>query len=231
MKKILVIFSFLLTNFISAHTCANETVKCPIDGHKVTFCVTMSMSTHGSYKDFQKVGAIGTYYEELINTCPKCSFSGYLSDFKEKYTREQKFLLKNYLSTIKNSKKDEVEQCIIAAEIKELLKKQNKEIGFVYLTGSYFLRTDMSKNELRINLQEKVRSNLVQALANREYELSSIASMDYLIAEMNRRTNKFQDAIKYYDLAINNKDKQDWVEEVAKEQKELAEKQDPNNDL
>lgn len=230
MKKILLIFSILISTLVFAHTCENETVKCPIDGQKVNFCVTMSMTTHGSYRDFQKIGAIGSYYEELINTCPKCLFSGYISDFQENYTKEQISILKNYLSSIKKSKKNEVEQCVIAAEIKEILKKKNKEIGFVYLTASYFLRNDQSNDELRINLQEKVKYNLIKALDNKEYESNYIANIDYLIAEMNRRTKNFQEAIKYYDLAINNKEKQDWVEEVAKEQKLLAEKQDSNND-
>lgn len=231
MKKLLLIFSILLGTLVFAHTCENETVKCPIDGHKVNFCVTMSMTTNGSYKDFQKVGAIGSYYEELVNTCSKCFFSGYILDFKEKYTKEQKSLITNYLSSLNKNKKSETEQCIIAAEIKEILKKKHEEIGFVYLNATYFLRNDEANNELRINLQEKVKNNLIKALENKEYESEYVASIDYLIAEMNRRTKKFQDAIKHYDLAINNKDKQDWVEEVAKEQKLLAEKQDSNNDI
>jgi hypothetical protein len=77
-KNILIIVALITQHFVSAHTCANETVKCPIDGKKVTFCVTMSMTTFGTYKDFQQHGAVGNHYEELINTCPKCHFSGYI---------------------------------------------------------------------------------------------------------------------------------------------------------
>lgn len=231
MKKILILFLLVPLNFLYAHTCENETVKCPIDGHKVSFCVTMSMTTSGSYKDFQKIGAIGSYYEELINTCSKCYFSGYMSDFKEKYSKEEKIKIKNYLSLIKNSKKNEYEQCVIASEIKEILNKKYKEIGFCYLTATYFLRNDLQNESVRLNLQEKVKNNLILAIDNKEYEQNSVANIEYLIAEMNRRTKKFQEAIKYYDLAIHNNNKQDWVEAVAKEQKLLAEKQDANNDL
>lgn len=231
MKKTLILFFALTFNLIFAHTCENESVKCPIDGHKVDFCVTMSMTTSSSYKDFQKIGAIGKYYEELINTCSKCHFSGYISDFKEEYSKEEEIKIKDYLSKINKSKKAEFEQCIIAAEIKEILKKNYKEIAFVYLNSTYFLRNDLQKNEVRINLQKKVKDNLITALDNKEYDVKSMANIEYLIAEMNRRTNNFPEAMKYYDLALNNKDKQDWIEEVAKEQKALAEKQDSNNDM
>lgn len=79
---------FLLVVILSGktgmtHTCSPDTVKCPVDGIKVAFCVTMSMTTFGSYYDFQKKGAIGNHYEELINSCSDCHFSGYLDDFKK----------------------------------------------------------------------------------------------------------------------------------------------------
>jgi len=58
-----------------------------------------------------------------------------------------------------------------------------------------------------------------------------IANINYLIAEMERRIGNFDEAIKYYDLAINDPNKKDWVESVAKEQKELALKKDDNNKI
>jgi len=100
MKKIflfLLIFT-LAQNFAKAHTCENETVKCPIDGNKVTFCVTMSMTTFGSYKDFQKQGAIGNHYEELINSCSKCHYSGYIDDFKLKFNKDEIDRIKSVLN-------------------------------------------------------------------------------------------------------------------------------------
>jgi hypothetical protein len=48
---------------------------------------------------------------------------------------------------------------------------------------------------------------------------------------MERRIGNFDEAIKYYDLAINDPNKKDWVESVAKEQKELALKKDDNNKI
>jgi len=232
MKKIILIVFVILIgqNFANAHTCENETVKCPIDGKDVTFCVTMSMTTFGSFKDFQKRGAIGEHYEELINTCPKCHFSGYIDDFKEKISEEDKIKIKEYLTKFDNIKIDDARQCLIAGEIMELQKKSKNEIAFCYVTGSYLLREKDKQIEFRKELQSKAKDNLISALDKNEYEDKTVvANINYLVAEMERRIGNFDEAIKYYDLAINDPNKKDWVEEVAKEQKELAIKKDENN--
>lgn len=232
-KLILIVLSLLIgQNFANAHTCDNETVKCPIDGKDVTFCVTMSMTTFGSFKDFQQQGAIGEHYEELINTCPKCHFSGYIDDFKEKISEEDKIKIKQYLTKFDKIKIDDAKQCLIAGEIKELQKKSNKEIAFCYVTGSYLLRENSKQIEFRKELQSKAKDYLISALDKNEYEDKTvIANINYLIAEMERRIGNFEEAIKYYDLAINDQNKKDWVDEVAKEQKELAIKNDENNKI
>lgn len=73
---------------------------------------------------------------------------------------------------------------------------------------------------------------MISALDKNEYEDKSvIANINYLVAEMERRIGNFDGAIKYYDVAIKDSNKQDWVEEVAKEQKELAVKKDENNTI
>ena len=73
---------------------------------------------------------------------------------------------------------------------------------------------------------------MISALDKNEYEDKSvIANINYLIAEMERRIGNFDEAIKHYDLAINDSNKKDWVEKVAKEQKELAVKKDENNKI
>ena len=234
MKKIILIaYLFLICpNFANAHTCENETVKCPIDGKKVTFCVTMSMTTFGSFKDFQKQGAIGNHYEELINSCSKCHFSGYIDDFKVKLNEEEKIKIKNCLMKFNDANIDDAKQCLIAAEIKELQNKTKKEIAFCYITASYLLRENDKETEFRKELQTKAKINLISAIEKNEYEDKTIvANINYLIAEMERRTGNFDDALKYYDLAINDINKKDWVEEVAKEQRELAVKKDDNNKI
>lgn len=235
MKKLILIPIFLLigTSLTHAHTCDKQSVKCPIDGKKVNFCVTMSMTTFGTLKDFQEQGAIGSHYEELINCCSNCHFSGYMDDFTVSYTQEEKDKIKQYLTRFDGQDINDARQCLIAAEIKDLLKKASKkEIGFCYVIGSYLLRFDDGQTQFRKELQLKAKDNLIVALATNEYtDLTVIANINYLIGEMNRRTGNFDEAVKYYDLAINDPNKKDWVEEVAKEQKELALKKDDNNKI
>ncbi|MBK7985831.1 MAG: DUF2225 domain-containing protein [Ignavibacteria bacterium] len=234
MKKIFLtsILSLICQYFANAHTCANEIVKCPIDGKEVTFCVTMSMTTFGSFKDFQKQGAIGSHYEELINNCPKCRFSGYINDFKVEFNEAEKNKIKEYLTKFDNVIIDDAKQCLIAAEIKELQKKTKKEIAFCYVTGSYLLRENDDEVVFRKELQSKAKENLISAIENNEYEDKTVvANINYLIGEMARRIGSFDEAVKYYDLAINDKNKKDWVEKVAKQQKELAIQKDENNKI
>ncbi|MTH14508.1 DUF2225 domain-containing protein [Flavobacterium sp. LC2016-01] len=233
MKKIYFAFLFLFTiNLANAHTCENETVNCPLDNAKVDFCVTMSMTTFGSLKDFQKQGAIGSFYEELINSCPKCHFSGYIDDFKAKYSDEEKAKIKTFLQQYEQTKMTDIMQCKVAGDLKEFLSAPNAKIAHCYLVGSYLARDKGKFIDLRKELQVKTKTFLVLALEKNEYEdKTSIANIDYLIAEMCRRTANFDDAIKYYDLALNDPNKQEWIDEVAKMQKDLALKKDDNNTL
>lgn len=234
MKKFILISIVLLMgqNFAIAHTCEKQTVKCPIDGNKVTFCVTMSMTTFGSYTDFQDKGAVGSHYEELINTCSKCHFSGYLNDFEIILSSEDKIKLKEFLKKFDNVKMNEAKQCLIAAEIKSFQNKEFREIAFCYLTGSYLIRENAKEVEFRKELQTKAKDNLITALEKNEYkDITVIANINYLIGEMQRRTGNFDQAIKYYDLAISDLNKKDWIEEVALGQRELAKNKDDNNKI
>lgn len=230
-NKNLLLLLLFITNLISAHTCENETVHCPIDNAKVDFCVTMSMTTFGSLKDYQKQGAIGSYYEESINSCPKCHFSGYIDDFKKVLSEEDKTKIKQFLLQYKDVKMFDAMECKIAGDIKEFQLNPNKEIANCYLIGSYLSKNKDKFVDLRKELQIKTKSFLILALEKNEYEDKSIANIYYLIAEMDRRTGNFDEAIKYYDLAINDPNKQDWIDEVGKIQKDLALKKDENNKI
>jgi len=220
------------SNTANAHTCSTEKVKCPIDGKTVEFCVTMSMTTFGSFYDFQKKGAIGNHYEELINSCPKCHFSGYLSDFKKNYTKDERNKIKNFLIKYKEWEINDVTECQIAAEIKGFKNQKNDDIANCYLIGSYLIRTDTTKIILREKFQIKTEKYLILAIKNNEYEdISVIATINYLIAEMNRRTRNFDKAILHYEKAINDPNKKDWVEKVATKQKKIALKKDDDNSI
>lgn len=234
MRKQLIpfLFTLLLAHGVYAHTGYPKDVKCPLDGQKFTIMVTASYTTFGSYKDFQKTGAIGDLYESMINSCPKCHFSGYEDDLETKYNKSQKEDIYKILEPYADMKMNDWIECEIAAKIYQYLNKKNDAIASIYLVGSYFLRTDGLQIDKRKELQNNCISYLIKALDAKEYEKKeSYASIYYLVAELYRRVGNFDEAIKYFDLAINDKDKADWVLEVAKEQKALAEKKDDDNTI
>lgn len=233
MNKYFMIFGLLLSlnNSIFGHTGYPDTLKCPVCGDKVVFNITMSMSTFGGYLDFQKQGAIGYYYEEIINSCHTCYFSGYRSDFDTTFSDAYIDSVNKVTEKYKGKTIDDVLECEVAAEIKMLRKYKYDQIASIYLVASYFLRNDSMQTEKRKKLQIKTAEFLIKALENNEYKVDAKATINYLIAEMYRRTGAFDKAVLYYDLAVKDKNKQDWIEELAKKQKELAKKEDENNDI
>ena len=115
----------IFSSNLFAHTCNTNTVKCTIDNTTVEFCVTASMYINGSLFDFEKQGAIGSYYSEWINMNNTCYFSGYISDFEKKYKKDHKNKISNFLKTLsKVNLKNEVSQCTVSAKIKELLNEK-----------------------------------------------------------------------------------------------------------
>ncbi len=219
-------------NPVNAYTCSTKKVKCPVDHATVEFCVTMSMTTFGSYYDFQKKGAIGAHYEQLINSCPKCHYSGYLADFDTVFSEQRRGEILEFLSKYDGLNIDNFLECKIAGTLKNFMGKGSEEIANCFLVGSYLLRSDTSKVKLRKEYQLMVSKYLLKAIENHEIKDSSaFASVYYLIAEMYRRTAKFARATIYYDKAINDPNKQEWVMAVATRQKELAMARDDDNEI
>lgn len=231
-QKILIIGLLLLLKLpVSGHTGHADTIVCPVCGDSVVFYLTMSMTTFGGYLDFQKKGAIGYYYEEMINACPNCYYSGFYNDFDTIFTQVWKDSIKMVTSKYKGKELDNTLECEIAAEIKLLSSHKNDNIAWIYLIGTYFLRTDNNQIERRITIQRKTIEYLLKGIDAEEYDKEELATVDYLIAEMYRRIGEFEKAIEYYDLAIQNKKIKDWVKDFAKQQKKLAEKGDDNNNI
>jgi len=229
---LLLISVFPMLNVL-AHTCHPEKIKCPIDGNKVEFCVTMSMSVFGNTMDFQKQGAIGSYYEESINSCKKCNFSGYYEDFEKEYTTEEKQSIINVISKYKGKKLNEYQECNVAAEIKIALNETNNEIANCYLVGSYMARDYNADENERYHFQEKAIQYFEKGIDKNEFkeDLNYEATINYLIGELYRRIGKFSEAIKYFDLAITAQNKEDWLEEITLKQKEMALSNDSNNKI
>lgn len=234
MKSFLVTLICTLNSLSSnAHTSYPTMVECPVCKDSVKFHVTMSRTTFGSYYDFQDKGAIGDYYEQLINGCDVCYYSGYRGDFDTTFAESYIDSIKTVTSKYMDQKLDDALEHVIAAEIKMLRPYDNDHIANIYLIGSYFLRNAKKEKqeERRKELQLETIRFLKKAIDEDEYEKDVVATIHYLVAEMHRRRGEFDEAIEYYDLAINDKNKQDWVEEVAKEQKKLAEEKNDDNSI
>lgn len=223
------------------HTGYADTVKCPMCSSAVVFHKTMSMTTFGSYMDFQKRGAIGHYYEEMINSCYECKFSGFYSDFNKTYS--DTFIRTTNMITEKffGLNLDDAFECEIAAEIKIMNHYPNDQIANAYLISTYLLRTDSLQTDRRKRLQNKTAEFLLKALEVQEYEKEELPSVYYLIGEMYRRTGNFEKAILYFDLALTDEEnhkkkkrkKNDSysIKSAAVKQKQLAILNDSNNQV
>jgi tetratricopeptide (TPR) repeat protein len=236
MKSNIAIFFFikvvLLSNLLFGHTSAPVKIKCPIDGEKFTIMVTMSYTTFNTMKDFQKQGAIGDLYESMINSCPKCHYCGYKSDFDTTFNKPTKEEILHILEPFKDIKLNDVLENEIAAKIHLYFKDKNDAIANIYLVASYFLKYDSTQTAKRKELQEECINYLIKAIDNKEYEKKeTYATINYLIGELYRRIDNFQNAIKYFDLALNDENKKDWLQEVTKKQKEMAVAKDDKNDI
>lgn len=232
LKLTFLIFGLVCSTLLYGHTSYPVKVKCPIDGKKFTIYVTGSYTTFNTLKDFQKQGAIGDLYESMVNSCPKCHYSGYQDDFDTTYTKTTKQDILKILAPYKKSKMTDVLENEIAVKINQYFKRGNDIIANLYLIASYFLKGDSSQTAKRKELQLNATTYFVQAIENKEYdEEATYVTINYLVGELYRRIGDFDNAIKYYDLAINNEKKKDWLLEVATKQKELALKKDDDNSI
>lgn len=231
-KRILTLMLFLTTKMIFAHDCHPQLVNCPIDNTEIKFCVYGGAAAYGTLADFQLQIDLYDFYEQQIKSCPKCHYSGYLADFTIKYSDKEKDELIRFLSKYDGVEIDDVKECQIAGELKEFQKENNDKIGNCFLVGSYILKKKPARTETRKELQNKARQYFMKAIANKEYtNPSEIASINYLIAELYRRTADFKNAIKYYNIVVKSPKKSPWIEEMVIIQKELAVKKNEINTI
>lgn len=231
MKKIILFLAFFLTTkLLFAHDCLPQLVKCPIDNTELKFCVYGASAGFGIFTDFQLKVDIDDYYEEQIKSCPKCHFTGFLDDFKIEYSEKEKSEIKGFLAMYNGVNIDDAKECQIAGELKTFLKESNDKIANCFLVGSYVLKMKPKRIEYRKEMQSKAGYFFMKAIAAKEYKNpNELVSINYLIAEMYRRTADFKNAIKYYDKVIKNPKKSPWIEEMVTIQKDLAVKKNDSN--
>jgi hypothetical protein len=231
MKKTILLAAFLLTSkLLFAHDCHPQMVNCPIDNTELKFCVYGGSPAYGILADFQQQMDADNYYEEQIKSCPKCHFSGYLADFKVPYNDMEKSKIKGFLSKYIGINIDDAKECQIAGELKEFRKESNDKIGNCFLVGSYILKMKPKRVEYRKEFQNKARHFFIKALAAKEYKNpNELTSINYLIAEMYRRTSDFKNAIKFYDIVVKSPKKSPWIDEMVTIQREIAVKKNDIN--
>jgi tetratricopeptide (TPR) repeat protein len=231
-RIVIVLITILISNVTYGHTSYPDTVKCPIDGQEFVIYVTMSYTTFNTLKDFQKQGAIGDLYESYVNSCPKCHYSGYQKDIDTTFDEKTKQDILKILEPFKNDTMNDVLENEIAVKIHLYFNRDNSEISNLYLVASYFLKGDTLQVSKRKELQQNCINYLMLAIKKNEYpNKETYATINYLIGELYRRVGDFDNAIKFYELALNDRNKLKWLKEIVIDQKKLAEKKDDDNSI
>lgn len=222
--------TFFLPN-VEAYSESVIKVNCPVCGEKVTIFKWRSMTVSGQYLDFQwKVN--GPYYEQLFGSCPVCHFAGFTFDLSQQVSEHIKEKVLKELKPISPGKKlGWIEQCEFAAKIYEWQKKRNDQIGDIYLIASYLCRIrGECEYSRRMKFQALACEYFIKALDANEIKTEGRWEISYLIAELYRRQGEFEQAIYWYDIALKEKNPDEFRETIHK-QKEMARNKDSDNDL
>ena len=240
-KLTVLFFAIIISQNVFGDTYFPKKVKCPICEHNFEITVMASYTTFGTMKDFQKQGAIGPLYKVMINSCPKCHFSGFNSDLERIFTEETKTEILQILEPYKEAEMNDILESEIAAKIHIYLNSKNEIIANIYLVATYLLKFDTVQIEKRKELQKECITYQQKAIENQEYDKTEIPIIYYLIGELYRRTGEFDKAITYFDIVLDNIEKakkkakkkkgEDWLKTVAVEQRKMAIEKDEKNDI
>jgi len=233
MRRALLVLGLILSTGAPAraHTYSEREITCPICRGRFKVRETMSMTTFGAYLDFQKKGAIGSYYEDLVVLCPVCHFAGYKADFEKKVGAE---LRKRVLAELRPRRGpfSEAQECEVAAQIYEWSGRKPQETADHYLVASYLLRGKKGALETeRRRYQQLAASRYAIAFEKKTLEEKERAPVAYLVGELHRRSGKFDEALRWYKLALKEKAPPAWLAKQIAEQQKLARKRDAQNGI
>jgi uncharacterized protein (DUF2225 family) len=217
-----------------AHTSQEVSLRCPIDGTSIKVHETMSMTTFGAFKDFQKKGAIGSYYEDQVAACPTCRFAGFAADFAAPVKPETVKWIKNDLRQkwAGRGTPTQAEENELAADRYTFETAKSETIGQLWLVASYLMRGATGQRaDQRKTYQRASARFFTSALAAGEVKADTRAPMIYLVAELERRVGDHAQAIVHYDAALAEAVVADWLRPMVAEQRALAVKGDANNDI
>ncbi len=152
-KKLLLICSFTLVSpskLLSQPTSYIrwEEIKCPVCGHTVSVSLILNPNNLGGIDKDLYARAVGPQPEfYLINTCPNCGFSGYLSDFKLRFAESDKEKLRKILKLPPNitsqTHQQEIDTLLkysLAYKTYKILGRSEESRGWIALRGSWVAR-------------------------------------------------------------------------------------------
>jgi uncharacterized protein (DUF2225 family) len=214
-----------------AHTSSEQELTCPVDGTKLRVFVTMSYTTFGQLRDFAVTGAIGNLYASYVHSCPKCHFAGYRDEFDKPVSAATKSwqLGQRKWGSLPLS---DAQECEAAADRYVFEKRRPREIAQLYLVGSYILRREQGTLMAKRQQYQRAASlYLLAALAADEVESAERGGTTYLVAELERRIGRHQDAISHFGAALQERNNPAGLVTWIEEQRALAERGDSRNDI
>jgi uncharacterized protein (DUF2225 family) len=216
-----------------AYTASEQELTCPVDGAKLWVSVTMSYTTFGQLRDFAVTGAIGNLYASYVHACPKCRFAGYADEFEKPVSAATKTWQRRQGRRRWGLRQlSDAQECEAAADRYVFEQRRPRDIAQLYLVGSYVLRDEQGRQLVkRKELQRAASLYLLAALAAGDVEVDKRGRTTYLVAELERRIGRFEDAISHYGAALQERNNPAGLVTWIEEQRALAEQGDSRNDI
>ncbi len=221
---------FLFIAMSNAQSIIPKNLKCPIDGTNFAVKMNGNFATDTTLADLQKKGSIDGMYENMIFGCPKCYYSGYEHDFGLTFSGFARKEIKAIIAPFKTQPLNDLLEVEIAAKIHTYFGHNNDNIAYIYLVGSYIAKNEPYTTEQRKKIQQASIDSYLKAIEKDEYNQVKVKNnVYYLVGELYRRIGDFDKSITYFNIAIQNMEKDDWIYERVQLQKKLAENKDEDN--
>lgn len=200
-----------------------QAFTCPIDGEVFEDGIVLSTNQMGTHTDFKPVVAGVFPYPFYVHACPKCGFAGYEEDFQADYDGEFKEWVETELS-------GEMEsgplygglKYLLAARCAGQLGKPRRQVADLYLRGAWCAQ-DEEAPKLEARCRKEAAKLFEEAMDAGEIEVQERSTMTYLVGELYRRLGKEGKAAAWFERVlseVNEPDKQSWLIEAARMQKE-----------
>lgn len=205
----------------------NKKIECPIcKNNFTTYAVkTTSPRMLGQDSDFFiKYDVVNPYLYDVW-TCNKCGYSSMKADFSnvKKHQREKillsitpKWSPRNYSSEA--TPNEAIEKYKLALINSMVLERPSSSNGMICLKIAWMYRL-LKDNSNELIYLNKALNSFNHAYINEDFPLYGleIDSMTYLIGELNRKLNNYDEALKWYSNTITIRGASHKVKELARD--------------